>query len=109
MISIGNCARCEVYIKEKPGLGYADYRGYFSYCDNCLKETQIGDRYRKSGCKPIWLEDILPNCILESHADFYLGKAKTNWNKLKNIKCGCKKKCSPHKLKTTGCPNPKPR
>ena len=63
IVSIGNCDRCGIKVDSKPGLKYADYRGYFSYCEPCLKEVKIGDLFpvqQPDGkFKAIWLDDVV--------------------------------------------------
>ena len=99
MYSIGRCDRCGIEVSKRPGLGYADRRGWFSYCESCLSETGIGDRQSLARGKTMndswWLEDLLPKCdnpfFGTRTSRFLLGKAAYNWYRLKDVKCpgGC--------------------
>jgi hypothetical protein len=103
MIWVGQCNRCGVVVNERPGLAYADYRGRFGFCRPCLKTIEIGDGHPKkiNGVwKSIWLEDVLPECILKSDVSWYLGNAEENWFKIKDNDCS---KCSPYELKNDLC------
>jgi len=101
MYSVGKCDRCGIEVSKLPGLGYADKRGWFSYCEGCLSETGIGDRQSLARGKTmndsLWLEDLLPKC---DNPSFLLGKAEYNWHKLKDVKC--LGNCSTFKLKLYG-------
>jgi hypothetical protein len=105
VVVIGNCDRCGAAVKDKPGLGYADARGLFDYCQNCLEETGLGFREarKRKPYNEIWLEDVIKQDTLPTKVSFFLGKAKKDWYRLRNIKCRC---CSPWDLKLRGkCKN----
>ncbi len=108
MVAVGKCDRCRKNVKSSPGLGYASKSGVFSFCNECLLETGIGDRARrKNGLtarRTVWLDDVLP----ESRQDktdrdvmrFYLGHAEKDWCKLENVHCPGG--CTPYHLKLYG-------